>query len=230
MKSHMKSLAAPRTWGINRSKNIFITRPYPGAHKFELGISLNVVLKDMLNYASTSREAKKLLNMKNVLVNGKRVKEPKLLVGIFDTISIDEIGGYHRMVINENGKIGIVKTSKEDAGIKPSKIIKKTALSKGKIQINLSDGRNIIAGKDLFKTGDTLLLSLPDNSVKKHIKLAKGALVFLTGGKHIGETGVVQGIIGERITYKNNHGEAIETSKKHAFVIGEETPAITIKQ
>lgn len=226
----MKSLAAPKTWGINRSKNTFVTRPYPGAHKLELGISLNTILKDMLNYAATSKETKKLLNMRNVLVNGKRVKEPKHLTGLFDTISIEDAGAHYRIMLNENGKIGVIKTSKEDAGMKPSKIIKKTVLEKGKIQINLSDGRNIIADKDSFKTGDTLIISLPGNSVKKHIKLAKGALVFLTGGKHIGETGFVQGIIGDKITYKNKQEKAIETSKKHAFVIGEDKPAIGMKE
>lgn len=229
MKSHMKSLAAPRTWPINRSKNVFITRAYPGAHKLELGISLNIILKDMLNYAATTREVKKILNMRNLLVNGKRVKEPKYLVGLFDTIAIDEINTYHRIVLNENGKIEAIKIGKEETCAKPSKIINKTKLKNGKLQINLSDSRNIIADNNSFKTGDTLMLSLPDNSIKKHIKLAKNALVFLTGGKHIGETGVVQGIIGDKITYKNKNEEVIETLKKHAFVIGEDKPEISIK-
>ena len=40
MKNHLKRIASPRTWLINRKSNTFITRPKPGAHSFEHGISL----------------------------------------------------------------------------------------------------------------------------------------------------------------------------------------------
>lgn len=224
---HMKKLAAPRTWPIKRRDAEFVTRPLPGT-KFELGMPLNVILKEMLECASTSKEARKILNTKNVLVSGRRVKEPRFLVGLFDTISIDEIGSYHRLVLNENGKVGIVQIQKEEGNIKLSKIIKKTMLRKKRIQLNLSDGRNLLVENDPYNTGDTLMISLPDNSIKNHVKLDKGAIIFLTGGKHIGETGIVQGISRDKITYKGSNGEVVETLKTHAFAIGEEKPLISI--
>src|SRR3989338_8837552 len=110
---HMKKLAAPRTWPIKRRDQTFVTSPLPGG-KFELGMPLNVIFKEMLNYAATSKEVKRVLNTKNVLVRGSRVKEPRFLVGLFDTIAIDEINSYHRLVLNDKGKIEAVQIKKEE--------------------------------------------------------------------------------------------------------------------
>ena len=52
----------------------------------------------------------------------------------------------------------------------------------------------------------------------------------MTGGKHIGETGNVEDIIGDKITYKNQKGNLIETSKKYAFVVGDDEPSITLNE
>jgi len=226
---HMKKLAAPRTWPIKRRDQTFMTSPLPGG-KFELGMPLNVIFKEMLGYAATSKEVKRVLNTKNVLVSGSRVKEPRFLVGLFDTIAIDETSSYHRIVLNDKGKIEAVQIKKEESNVKLSKVIGKAMLRKKRIQLNLSDGRNMIIEKDTYKTGDTLMISLPDNAIKKHVKLDKNAMIFLTGGKHIGETGIVQGISKDKITYKSGNGEVIETMKSHAFAIGEEKPLISINQ
>ena len=215
---HMKKLAAPRTWPIKRRDQTFMTSPLPGG-KFELGMPLNVIFKEMLGYAATSKEVKRVLNTKNVLVSGSRVKEPRFLVGLFDTIAIDETSSYHRIVLNDKGKIEAVQIKKEESNVKLSKVIGKAMLRKKRIQLNLSDGRNMIIEKDTYKTGDTLMISLPDNAIKKHVKLDKNAMIFLTGGKHIGETGIVQGISKDKITYKSGNGEVIETMKSHAFAI-----------
>ncbi|MBI2108245.1 30S ribosomal protein S4e [Candidatus Woesearchaeota archaeon] len=228
MKRHIKKLAASKSWPILRRDNIFVTRPYPGGHSFELGTSMNVILKDLLKLAPTSREVKKMLLGHDILADNVRRKEPKFLVGLFDTLAIEKTDSYYRISLNKNGKILAVPIKKEEAGIKPCKIAGKSVLKGGKIQLNLSDGKNIIAEKGSYKTGDTLMLSLPDKSVRKHLKLDKNAVIFLTGGKHIGETGTVKNIINDRITYKNESGEMVETLKKYAFVVGEEKPEVTL--
>ena len=228
MKRHIKKLAANKSWPILRRDNIFVTRPYPGGHSFDLGTSINVILKDLLKLASTSREAKKLLLGHEVCVDGVRRKEPKFLVGLFDVLTIAKTDSYYRISLNKKGRIFAIPIKKEEAGIKPCKIIGKKVLSGGKIQINLSDGKNILAEKGVYSTGDTLMLSLPGNSIKKHLKMDKSMLIFLTGGKHTGETGTVKKIINDKITYVNENGEMIETLKKYAFVVGEEKPEVSL--
>ena len=78
---------------------------------------------------------------------------------------------------------------------------------------------NILAGNNDYKVGDTLIVSVPENSVRKHLKFEKKAKVFLIGGKHMGETGTVEDIKQNRIIYKNDREEGLETLKKYAFVI-----------
>ena len=128
----------------------------------------------------------------------------------------------------QEGKIDLIKINKEESLLKPCKIIGKTIV-RGKLQLNLFDGKNILADKNLYKVGDTLLLSLPGQKISKHLKLDKKSAIFLTGGKHIGEIGNVEDIIKNKVIYKNNKGDLIETSKKYAFVIGDSKPLIKLE-
>ena len=107
------------------------------------------------------------------------------------------------------------------------KIAEKTKL-KGKTQLNLSEGNNIVVDKDDYKTADTLVLAVPKNTIKKTIKFQKNALIYLTGGKHVGDVGTIDDIKLNKITYKLGKG-VYETLKKYAFVIGEDKPVIKIK-
>ena len=58
-KDHLKRLAAPKTWGITRKNTKFITKPVPGPHGMQAGMPLSVLIKEILNYAGTTREVKK---------------------------------------------------------------------------------------------------------------------------------------------------------------------------
>lgn len=227
MGDHLKRLAAPRTWQIRRKKFTFVTKPVPGPHDKQTGISLGTILKETLNYAVTNREAKKILNANEIKVDGKMRKDLRFPVGVFDTIEFSSTNEHYRIVISKKGIIELIKIGKEEASIKPCKIIGKTMV-KGKIQLNLFDGNNISAGSGSYKVGDTLLLSVPDRKIAKHLKLDKKASIFLTGGKHIGETGNVEDVIEDKIIYKNSEGDLIETSRKYAFVIGDTNPSITV--
>ena len=91
---------------------------------------------------------------------------------------------------------------------------------KGKVQLNLYDGKNVTVDKDDYKVGDSVIFSLNDKKISKHLKLHKKAAVFLTGGRHIGQTGHVEDIVKDKIIYKDAKGELAETSKQYAFVIG----------
>ena len=224
---HLKRLAAPKTWQIKRKGAGFITKPAPGPHGLESGMPIGVLLKEVLQYAKTTREVERILNSGSVKIDGKPRKDFRFPVGIFDAVEFIEIHEYFRMIINGKGKLDLVKISKEESSIKPCKIINKT-LVKGKTQLNLFDGKNIFVDKGAFKVGDSVLLELPGQKIIKHLKFGKKSTIFLTGGKHIGEIGNVEDIIENRITYKDEKGNLIETSKEYAFVIGEEKPAIKV--
>ncbi len=226
-KDHLARLAAPKTWQIDRKSTTFITKPVPGPHGLQSGMPVNVILKEILKYASTTREVKKILNTNEVKVDGKARKDFRFPVGLFDTLEFPNISEQFRIVLNKSGRLELIKIKKEEASVKPCKIVGKTMV-KGKLQLNLYDGKNILAGTGNYKVGDSVLLSLPDQKIGKHLKLDKKSSIFLVGGKHTGEIGNVEDIKENKIIYKDSNGNLVETLKKYAFVVGDSKPLITL--
>jgi len=226
MKRHLKRLTIPRSWKIKRRGLIFILRPNPGPHPIKLGLPLNSILRDMLGIAKNSREVKKILHDTEVLVDSIRRKELKFPVGIMDVIELKKSNEYFRVIL-EKGKIKLISIDKKEAGIKPCRIIGKSKV-KGKTQLNLYDGKNILIEKDEYKVGDTIVIGLPKQDIKEHIKLEKGCFICLIGGKHSGDIGKIEDITSNKITYKSEKGEVIETLKKYVFVIGKDKPVVSL--
>ncbi len=230
VKNHLKLIAAPKSWPVQRKKHTFITRPMPGPHPHALGVPLSVVLKDMLSYGATRKEIRRVLLENDVLVDGIRRREHRFIVGVFDTISFTKINAHYRMSLTTLGKLTIVGIPSQEAMQKPCKIIGKKILKGGKLQLNLFDGKNMKVENGQYSVGDSVLLSLPSLAITQHFKLQKNAAIFLSGGTHIGESGIVEDILGEKLLYKNPSGEIIETLKRYAFVVGTERSAVTIQE
>ena len=62
VKRHLSRLTAPKSWPIKRKSTKWITRPHPGPHTLKNCMSLNIVLKNILKYAKTTKEVKKILD------------------------------------------------------------------------------------------------------------------------------------------------------------------------
>lgn len=228
MKSHLKRIAMPKSWVLAKKKSInWIVKPKPGAHPLERGVALAVILRDMLGYAKTIREVKNILLHKKVLVDGKRRKDHRLIVGLMDVVSIPEIKENFRIILNRKGKIALIKIDEKDSKIKPCKITGKTPVKK-KMQLNLFDGKNILVDKDIYKVNDTVILSLPEQKISDSLKFDKGALVYLTAGKRIGVVGTVQDIKTKTVIIKTAE-EEFETAKKYCFVIGKDKSIIKLE-
>ena len=70
----------------------------------------------------------------------------------------------------------------------------KKILGKDKIQLNLSDGRNILT-KEKADVGDSVVFNFKQNKIEKIIKMEKGKKGFVVKGKHIGVKGKIEDII-----------------------------------
>ena len=228
MKNHLKRIAAPKTWLIGRKINTFILRPKPGAHSLDQGLPLGVIMRDVLGLVSTLSEAKKVLNNKEILIDGKRRKDYRFIVGLLDTISIPEIKKYHRVVLDNKGRLIIIEIDAKEALQKLCQVKGKTSLSKGKIQYNLHDGTNLLTDTSA-KVGDTFVLTLPSRKVDQVLSLSGGASVLLTKGKHSGDVGTLKELRGVEATYISQDHE-IETLKKYLFVVGSKKPLLKITQ
>ncbi|MBI2581795.1 30S ribosomal protein S4e [Candidatus Woesearchaeota archaeon] len=226
MKNHLKRIASPKTWFVDRKVNTFIVRPNPGAHSLDNGLPLGVLLRDDLELASTMGEIKKMLNNKEVLVDGIRRKDHSFMVGLFDVLSLPELKKYYRMVLDKKGRLTLKEVSAQESTLKLAKVVGKTMMKGSKVQFNLHDGRNILSdGK--ANVGDTFVLTLPKASVKKILPLKNGAKIFLTKGKHAGDLGVLKAVKGNEATY-SAAGADVETAKAYLFVVGEKDTEIKL--
>ena len=227
VKNHLKRIFTPKTWPVLRKENKFITRPNPGGHSFEHSLPLVVVFKDLLGIASTTREVKFILNNEEVLINGRRKRRPEDTFGLMDVLSFPKIKESYRLILTSKNILKTIPVSGSDAETIPSKIVKKTYLKGGKVQLSFHNGRNLILDEKEAKKyalGDTLVLSFK-NEIKKHLPLKEGAVVYFIRGSHIGRLGTIKShentIV--KVVGKDESGaeEEFETKRDYAFVVGE---------
>ncbi len=219
VKNHLSRLNAPKSWSMKRKGIKFITRPNSGLHSLRESMPLSLILTNLLKYARTRKEVKKILNEKKVIINGKVRKSLEFAVGLMDVISVPSLDESYRVYYNHLGKFQLLPIKGEEIELKPVKIENKTVLKGGKFQINNTDGTNLILDKNDYVTGDTLIISLKDGKIKEHLQFKKGAKIFITAGNKIGTMGVIDDIKENKIMVKTKDSE-FETLKKYAFVIG----------
>jgi len=227
VKNHLKALNAPNTWNIARKATTFTIRPYPGAHSFDLGFSVNHVIKNELKLAKTTRDAQFLINNKECMLNGKLVKDLHDNIGLFDVFSLPKLKKYYRVVFNNKGLLCVVEIPEKESNLIVSKIANKTLVNGGKTQVNTLDGRNILIKDKGYKTSDSLLIEVPSNAIKEHIPFGEKSTILLMGGKHIGSIGTVEKIDSNVIFFKkSSDGQSYQTNKKFVFVIGKDKSLI----
>lgn len=224
-KNHLKTIAAPKSWHIERKANTFIMRPLPGAHRLDNSMPLSIVMRELLKVAKTAKEAKQILHLKDVFVDKRKRLEEKMSVGFMDVIEFPQIEKQFRILLDVKGYIIAVEIDDKEGNVKLSRIVGKNKIAGGKTQLNTHDGRSLIVDKDSYKVGDTLEITLPDQQIKTHVKLEKGASVMLVGGSHIGVVGVVEDILDKKIIIKSKKSK-FETMKDCAFVVGKDKPLL----
>jgi small subunit ribosomal protein S4e len=123
----------------------------------------------------------------------------------------------------------------EEKNFKLCKIINKTLLKKGKIQLNLHDGRNIVLDKSdvNYKTMDVLKISIPEQEILEHYPFKEEMYTLVTAGHHIGKHGLLKKIehrFGPHasVVTLEHEGSDFQTALEYTFIVGEKTPAISL--
>ena len=231
---HLKRLNASHHYNIEKKERKFVTVAKAGPHKKNECIPLNLILRNALKIAETAKEVKKILNSGKVKVDGKIRKDKKYGTGIMDTIEIEDINKYYR-IVPIKGKLRIIEIDKKFANQKLGKILNKKKIKSGKEQISLHDGRNIIHDKSDYNVGDSLMITVPEQKIKKHFKLEKNNTVIISSGKHTGKTGqitkvdILNSTEDTKVSVKVKDAE-VTTYKRNVFVIGKDKPEIAIDE
>ena len=190
--SHMKRLTMPRSWPLPRKSSVWIQKPNPCGHPLDLCMPMGVILRDILGVAQNRREAKKILHSRLVKVDGAIETDIGRGVGLMDVLTVGDVS--YKCVLDTNGKLRYRTIPAKEASTKICRVMGKTTIKGAKTQVHLHDGRNLLFNENPeYKTGDSLVISLPDQEVKSYHKFEEGSIAYLTGGNHIGELATVRG-------------------------------------
>jgi small subunit ribosomal protein S4e len=212
---HLKRRKIPKNWPIPKKGTKYIIKPNFGLNK---GLPLLIALRDVLKVAKNRKEVKKAIHEKNILINGKPVKDEKDNMQLFDKITLVPSKKNYELVLSSNGKFSVEET-KSDINEKVAKIIDKKILKGKKVQLNLSDGRNFISDTKC-KVNDSVVVDLKNKKISKCLPLKEGANILVIAGKHTGEKGKIRKLKTERkmISFKNE-GKDVDILIKQTMVI-----------
>lgn len=242
--THQKRLAAPRSWTIPRKTHVWALSPRPGPHAHARSMPLGLFLRDVLHVAETRREVQQMLHAGRVLVNGRPCKDPRLPVGFFDVLSLvggedrrrsrevlslPALGKHYVVVPDGRARLRLREVPAKRAGTKLSRVSGKTVVEEGKVQLHLYDGTNLLGSHD-YRSGDGLVLSLPDRKILRHYPRKSGVRVFIAGGARSGALGNLEEVRTMRgsapdvvrISGVAGHEGPLETIENYVFPIGPE--------
>ena len=241
----LKRKPAPRFWPIHRKEYTWVVKPSSGPHAFEKCMPLAIVLRDALGVAKTRREAKTIVTQGKVFVDGKVKGRDDFPVGLMDIISIPDSGKNFCILPSYRGLI-LNPITDEAAKFKLCRIEDKTVADGGHVQLHLHDGSNMLIKvadrknphEDVYKTLDTLKISLPEKQILGHTKMKEMDFVIITGGKNIGKFGKIVEIEkaeGKKrrntlVTIEDEKGSRYQTTLDFAFVVGETKPLISMPE
>lgn len=231
----LKRLLAPKFWKVPKKVAKWVVSPRPGPHKKFECIPLQIIVRDILKLAETGKEAKTIIKKGEILVDGKPRKDHAFPVGLMDSIAIPKIKKYYRVLPSKKG-LELKEISEKEVNKKICRINNKTVIKKGRMQLNLHDGRNLLVDKDVHKTGDSILIELPSRKILEHIKLEKGSLCLITKGKNAGKVGKIDGIMSKRSLAEPNKvicridDKKFEIIKEFVFPVGKDKPVIKVSE
>jgi small subunit ribosomal protein S4e len=226
MSKHQKRLSVPKSWPVERKTETFTVKADAGPHG-EAGVPLVIVLRDVLGYVDSKKEARYALNQDSVLVNGKPVSDESRPIGMFDILAFVEREEYYRIFPDEGGRLALTPIDEESAGSKLGKIIGKQQVSGGTTQLTLHDGQTLLVEDDEYSPDDSLVVSNDDDEIVAHFPYQEGELVTAVQGSHAGQIGtlaeiqVTEGSADNVVSVETLDGGHFETIEDYVVVIDE---------
>lgn len=215
---HLKRQNIGKFWPVPRKGTKYLA---VATHNKNEAIPLVVVMRDILKLVRNKKELKILLNEKQILINHKEIRETNYPICLFDVISFPSIKENYRANLSEHKKMIFDKISDKDAETKVYKVLGKKILSKGVVQLNLMQGKNILTDEKV-KVGDSVVFDLKDNKIVNTIPLGKGKTAFALKGKHMGSSGKIIEIIeegGNKIAKISADGKEMNVWIKNIIVV-----------
>ncbi|MEX0861532.1 30S ribosomal protein S4e [Nitrosopumilus sp.] len=229
----LKRQMAPQFWGIGRKDSRFVVTVRPGPHKKSYSIPTAVFLRDMLKVVTSLREAKSAIYSGSVKIDGVVRKSLHHAIGLMDVVELENVSDVYRLVPAEDKLLKPIKIKESEKTKKLVRVISKTTISKGKLQIGFHDGRSTISDSKI-NVGDTCLIQIPEQKILEIIKLEPGCQGLVTRGNNTGRIGKIETveegtfILPKRVILSLGD-KKIEIPADIIMPIGKEEPVIQLK-
>jgi small subunit ribosomal protein S4e len=202
-------------------------------------VPLLIVLRDVLGYVDSTKEARFALGQDSVLVNGRAVSDERRPIGMFDILTFRERGEHYRVFPDEGGRLSLTSIGADAAGSKLGKIEGKRQVPGGNTQLTLHDGQTLLVDDaTAYGTNDSIVVSTArsdsddgsprTDEIVAHFPYEEGALVTAVRGAHAGRIGTIDeievtpGSSANNVRIEDVHGEAdFETVEAYVVVIDE---------
>ncbi|CAI5759084.1 unnamed protein product [Candida verbasci] len=226
-KKHLKRLAAPSHWMLDKLSGTYAPRPSAGPHKLRESLPLIVFLRNRLKYALNGREVKAIMMQQHVQVDGKVRTDTTYPAGFMDVITLEATNENFRLIYDVKGRFAVHRISSEEASYKLAKVEKVALGKKGIPYVVTHDGRTIRYPDPLIRAHDSVKIDLATGKITDFIKFDTGRLVMVTGGRNMGRVGVIthrekhEGGF-DLVHIKDKLDNTFVTRLSNVFVIGEE--------
>lgn len=232
----LKRYVAPTAIRLERKSYEWVTKPAPGPHPASFSVPMMLFLRDYLGIARTAREVKKILSQNQVLVDGKVRKDEGFPIGLMDVVQLPSINLNFRVLVDHLGRLAFHEIDQTEASFKLCKVVRKTVVKSGQVQLTFHDGKNLVGDSSEFnelKVMDVVKVSLPDLKILEIFPFQKDSIALVTGGSNVGKVGriveikEIEGSQPNIVTLKA--GEiSFQSPENYVFVLGKETPAISL--
>jgi len=182
MTKHQKRLSVPKSWPVERKTETFTVKAGAGPHG-EDGVPLVVLLRDVLGYVDSRKEARYALSEDSILINGVAINDEQRPIGMFDIVAFPALEEYYRVFPDEGGRLALTAIDEDAAGSRLGKIEGKQQVPGGDTQLTLHDGTNVLTDSDEYRPKDSIVIDNDDKSVVAHFPYEEGALVTAVRGK-----------------------------------------------
>jgi small subunit ribosomal protein S4e len=219
--------------------------PKPGPHSLSRSLPLLLIVRNILKFAKTAKEARNIISKEKIIVDGKVRRDERFLVGLMDVISIVGAKKSYRVLPYEKG-LFLHPIDSSKATFKLCRIENKTIVKSGHVHLDLHDGSTYLIQvsnpqnpeEDVYHTLDVLKLSVSDRELLGHIKLDVGAVAIVIGGKNIGKYGKVVSIEKKPskkrrdllVAIKDVNGDEFQTILDFVFILGGTESAVSLPE
>jgi len=245
---HLKRIAAPAHWMLDKLGGIWAPRPSTGPHKLRECLPISLILRNRLKLALTRRETIMCVMRRFVKVDGKVRTDINFPAGLMDVISVEKAGKLFRLLYDTKGRFVLHKINAEEGKFKLCRVMQAAKAKKASIGRNpkatlqaaaipyvvTHDARTIRFADPAVKVHDTVKVDIASGKIVGHIKFEIGNTAMAIRGNSIGRVGV--------LTSKENHpggfdivhikdkrGQEFATRLSNVFIIGEgDKTAVTL--